>query len=197
MANILVKIEEETGEIRVRALTVAQNNLTEVLQDLEQTLSRHSKSPVEWVVTEPRTGNDKETVELTTQPAVVSEERTNTLRTSIGSVEGRLDMISLHGKPQFTIYSTLTDSAITCTFDKEEIFVDAREALGHRVNVSGLVLSNAKGEPLRVQVERLRKLCNSSDITDLDLQGRFPDFTGGLSSEDYIKQSRIKDRIRQ
>jgi hypothetical protein len=57
--------------------------------------------------------------------------------------------------------------------------------------VSGVVHSNAKGEPLRVDVERIDLLSREEELpSTADLAGSDPSFTGDMSTEEYIRSSR-------
>jgi hypothetical protein len=112
-------------------------------------------------------------------------------RHAIGSVEGKLEMVSVHGRPRFIVYSSLTHKAVTCQFDRERLLGAVKDALGKRVNVAGKVYSNGRGEPLRVLVERIRVLKDASELpTIAEIRGIDPDFTGGLSTEDYVRSLR-------
>lgn len=72
---------------------------------------------------------------------------------SIGSVEGRLETVSLHATPYFNVYSALTGRAVRCEFPIEDL-ERVREALGRRVSVFGVLLSSAEtGHKQSLQVE--------------------------------------------
>jgi len=111
---------------------------------------------------------------------------------SIGSVEGRLETISVHGrKPRFIVYHGLTRKAITCKFEGTEWLERAKDALGRRVNVLGEVHYNVKAEPLRVEPEELRVLRERDELpTTADISGSDRDFTRGLSTEEHLRRIR-------
>lgn len=112
-------------------------------------------------------------------------------RVSFGSVEGVLDRINIHKTPNCTIYSSLTKKAISCTFVRASHQKMVAEALGRRVSVNGRVHSNRRGDVLRIEMESLRILRDSPEIPDiLNFAGSEPDYSGGLSSEDYVGVSR-------
>lgn len=109
---------------------------------------------------------------------------------SLGSVEGRLDVISLHATHRFVVYDSATHKAITCTFASD--WLDrVKDALGHRVNVEGTVHWNAKGEPVRVESADLRIFRDESELPTIkEMAGRYPDITGGTTAEEHIRKLR-------
>jgi hypothetical protein len=105
-----------------------------------------------------------------------------------GSVMGTLGQINVQRKLTFNVYDGLTKRAVKCNFDDEQ-FETVREALRHRVIVSGTVERNESGEPLRVGEPELTVLPEESIPTSA-IHGLVPDMTGGLSSAEYIQQIR-------
>ena len=111
---------------------------------------------------------------------------------SIGSVEGRLETISVHRKPKFIIYHDRTRKAVTCRFDLDKWLEKVKEFLGQRVNVTGVIHSNSRGEPLRVELEHIRPLRENSSLpSTAELGGSDPDFTGPLTTEEFIRSIRV------
>jgi hypothetical protein len=109
---------------------------------------------------------------------------------SIGSVEGRLEMVSIHHRPRFTVYHSRTNKAVRCDFAHEDLGT-ITAALGRRVVVSGVVHSNAKGEPLRVDVERIALVGREEEPpSTASLAGSDPSFTGDVSTKEYIRSIR-------
>lgn len=110
---------------------------------------------------------------------------------ALGSVEGAIETISIHGKPKFIIYQRRTRKAVTCQFDREKWFDKVRNIMGQRVIVSGMVHYNPKGEPLRVQLENIRQMRGKDELPTIqEISGSDPDFTGDLTTEEYIKRLR-------
>ena len=112
---------------------------------------------------------------------------------SLGSAEGTLETISIHGSPRFTIYHSRTKKAIRCDIPTTEskLLGRAKEALGRRVYASGRLERNARGEPIRIKAEHLRILRERDELpTSAELGGKYPDFTGGLTSEEYVRRMR-------
>jgi hypothetical protein len=132
------------------------------------------------------------TVEVSARASANIDQFIRVQQRSIGSVEGRLETISVHGrKPKFIVYHGLTHKAITCKFQGTEWLERAKDALGHRVNVLGEVHYNIKAEPLRVEPEELRILKERDELpTTAEISGSDRDFTGDLSTEEYLRRVR-------
>ncbi len=133
----------------------------------------------------------KRTVELTgdAYPSLAQMVKPN--RTSIGSVEGALETVSIHGRPRFVVYHARTGKAVQCRFADRETLETAKAVMGRRVNVQGRLTSNVKSEPLSLWVKRLRVLREDSELPDIqDLSGSDPDFTGGMPAEQYVRSMR-------
>ena len=112
-------------------------------------------------------------------------------RVTIGSVEGKLELVSIHkGDRKFNVYHSITGKAVRCdlplTLEKEVI-----AALGQQVIVSGKVHRNLNGDPVKVAVERLRIRPENHQMPALnDLMGSIPDLTGNLSTDEFIRMIR-------
>ena len=110
--------------------------------------------------------------------------------TSVGSIEKRLEMISVHRKPRFVVYHDPTNKAVSCAFP-EQWLEDVKNALGRRVNVAGVVHWNYKGEPTRIEGEDLRVLDSATALPSIaELAGSMPDLTGELTTDEYIRRIR-------
>jgi hypothetical protein len=109
---------------------------------------------------------------------------------ALGSVEGTLETISIHGQTRFVVYHALTRKAVTCRFHGDEDLTAVLHAIGERVIASGRVQFNQRGEPMRVTTEDLRVLDATAFPTVAELAGHDPDFTDGLDSTDYVRSLR-------
>ena len=131
------------------------------------------------------------TVELTARATVNARQLIRPRQKSVGSIEGRIETISLHRGSRFVVYHSVTKKAVTCTFKDENLLSIAKDALGRRVNVSGIIRSNSKGEPLRVDSDNIRVLKSRIDIPSVDdLFGIDPLFTGDMTSDAYVRSMR-------
>jgi hypothetical protein len=109
---------------------------------------------------------------------------------AIGSVIGRLEVVSLHEGYRFMVYDDVTKRAVRCTFPPEDLD-EIKSALGARVRVAGIIHRNAKGQPLRVDQPRLTVLPTEGDLPTTDeYVGVDPDFTGDLSTDEYVRRLR-------
>lgn len=108
---------------------------------------------------------------------------------TIGSVEGTLDTVSLHRSPRIFVYHSITRKAVRCKFPME-MLEDVRRALGRRVIVSGIVQYNRQGEPIRVDMDSLRVMGAEDLPSTQDLSGSDEAFTGAMSTAEYIRSIR-------
>jgi nitrogen regulatory protein PII-like uncharacterized protein len=127
----------------------------------------------------------------------VSEQAARTLsellpaqRAEEGAVEGALETISVHKKKKLVIYDSLTGKGVTCLINKDDLFDIAAASLGKKVIVAGKVFYNVKDEPLRIQVRSIRVLGTKRLPTVAELTGSDPEFTGSLTTDEYIRSVR-------
>ncbi len=113
---------------------------------------------------------------------------------SRGSAEGTLETVSIHRGSRFMIYHSRTKNAIRSDIPPDSKLLDqAKEALGSRVLVAGLVHTNARGEPIRISAETLRILSEAPALPSIaSLGGKYPDLTGDLTTEEYVRS--LRDR---
>ena len=129
---------------------------------------------------------------LSPKAAVHIDELLPTKYSALGSIEGRMEMISLHKIPKFVVYHARTQRAVACKFDKAQLNM-IKDILGTRVNVYGTIFYNTKGEPLRVEdIVDIRLLKEKHELATIkELHGIDPDYTGGLDSVEYLKRVRL------
>ena len=134
----------------------------------------------------------QQTIEISGRASANIDQLIRVQQHSIGSVEGRLETISIHGRrPRFIVYDALTRKAITCKFHTEPWLDKVKDALGHRVNASGEVHYNIKGEPLRVELQGLRILREKHELpTTARLSGSAPHLTGDETTDEYLRRVR-------
>ena len=78
---------------------------------------------------------------------------------------------------------------MTCHISTKQID-EVKEALGHKVMVSGKLTINVKSEPLRMDVDYIRIIGNRHLPLASELTGSDPDFTGSLNTDEYIRSIR-------
>lgn len=138
--------------------------------------------------------DDQRSVSVTESGAKTLQDLLPPRREEKGSVEGTLETISIHGSKKLIIYESLSRKGVTCILRKEESLDLAKEALGKKIVVSGEILFNIKDEPVRVMIENLRDLrilgLGKKFPTAAQLTGSDPNFTGDLSTDEYIERIR-------
>lgn len=80
-----------------------------------------------------------------------------------GSIEGVLVSISVAGKRTLGIRSSIEGKVVRCYFD-DELFDTAKEALGRRVYVFGLIRQRVHGPKINIQVSELRILPSPDEM---------------------------------
>ncbi len=80
---------------------------------------------------------------------------------SLGSIEGRLEMLSIRKGFKCHIYDVLTDRRINCTYDSE-MFEAIRDALGERVSAYGIISYADEGRPMSLKLQNLRVLARDN-----------------------------------
>jgi hypothetical protein len=136
--------------------------------------------------------DEHRSVEVTEKAANTLQELLPPRREEEGSVEGTLETVSVHGDKKFIVYDSLTKKGVTCIISRDDLLERAKGVLGSKVAVSGIVHFNIKDEPVRITaVSDLRvfghgkRLPRASELTGSD-----PDFTGDLSTDEYIESIR-------
>ena len=132
----------------------------------------------------------QKTAEITSRAGTNAAQLTAPKHRSLGSVTGRLEMISVHRGNRFSVYDALTRRAVGCGF-KEDMLELVKDALGRRVLASGIVQYNFKGEAIRVQLESLEMLPREDELPSPEtIRGMAPDFTGDLKTEEFLRRVR-------
>lgn len=136
--------------------------------------------------------DDGRSVEVTEKAANTLQELLPPRREEDGSVEGTLETVSVHGDKKFIVYDSLTKKGVTCIISRDDLLEKAMGALGSKVAVSGIVHFNIKDEPIRISaVSSLRVFGHGKRLPKAsELTGSDPDFTGDLSTDEYIESIR-------
>lgn len=161
------------------------DNCLRLLQKAAKALKRNGADALE--VADPVSGNSAEF-------GIGIEKTASQLRgasyKSQGSVEGTLEMISIHKPPRFNIYHAISLRAVRCSLP-DELRETVVEALGRRVVASGLVSYNYKDELTSVKLEELKVIPMEDELPSIDeFIGSDPDFTGDMSTGEYIRSIR-------
>ncbi|HUW65687.1 MAG TPA: hypothetical protein VMW83_13540 [Spirochaetia bacterium] len=107
-----------------------------------------------------------------------------------GSVEGSLEMISVHQGCQFNIYEYISGKRIQCHFKRDQFEV-IKTSLGCRVLVVGLIRYNHRGEVLMAKADDVSVLAGDVELPSIDkMAGSVPDISGGLTTSEHIRRLR-------
>jgi len=111
-------------------------------------------------------------------------------RRSLGSVIGRLDSISVHKRRLAGVWDSITGLRVEVTFTDNQV-QEIKNALGKRVEIFGLITRDFNDNPLKIKMRELEVLPDVGESPSMDsIYGMDPDFTGGRSSVDYVREMR-------
>ena len=110
----------------------------------------------------------------------------------VSTVEGTLEMVSIHRKPRLNLYERIHNAKVTCISDAETVKDVGRKYLGMRVVLTGKVDSDAFGVPLRIRFSEVEPRLSDDQYPGLDrLIGLDPDFP--FTAEEYGRHLRGED----
>ena len=110
--------------------------------------------------------------------------------TAVGSIEGTLEMVTIHGPGYFRVYDAIQGWGVACYF-QPDILQYVSNGIGHRVTVNGTVRSDRAGKPLSMRVSSLETFPEESELpTPAQIRGIAHGMTEGLSAEDYLREIR-------
>lgn len=90
--------------------------------------------------------------------------------TALGTVEGRLESVSLHGTtPEFSLYTLLDDKRVRCFFGSRVALEDIRQGIGRRVGVYGTMKVRTDGAVTSITAESIEVLPDQSELRDYRL----------------------------
>lgn len=141
-------------------------------------------------VTSVTNGEPRQAIHLNKHLVANVDELINPLYSYHGSVEGRLEVISVHNQDSFWVYEDLSNRRVVCYCTRTELAEIDGQDLGRRVVVSGLVRTNKSGAALSVRVKSYRFLSYAPDLPTPD------DITGlmkGVSVKDHGEYLKDKD----
>jgi hypothetical protein len=109
--------------------------------------------------------------------------------TEFTSIDGELDLISVRGRPSFTIQEHGTGKRIRCVFPDDMMPV-VKDALGRRAVVEGIVRFREDGTPISINNITSLEVRPEPTRPIEELVGSIPNLTGGVSAVDYIRELR-------
>jgi hypothetical protein len=83
---------------------------------------------------------------------------------SIGTVEGRLQGLIIHGKTRFLLFDPLSDRQVICFISGAVEWQRVRDAIGKRVAATGRIQSRRSGEKVSMIVSRFVELPDDSEL---------------------------------
>lgn len=103
----------------------------------------------------------------------------------IGTVEGKLDVIDVHGEDTVRVWDFRSNEAVDCRVSPEQL-EQAKSCLGHRMGVRGRI-KYERGKPKEVvdvfsiyDLGEIANLPQIDDVAPLDL-------TGGVEPSEYLR----------
>ena len=103
------------------------------------------------------------------------DELIGTKSVALGSLEGRLEALTVHSSIAFSIYDSITNRRILCRCSRETLDA-AIEHFDRRVSVSGEIQFNARGEATSMEVDEVHPLGEGPLPQAKDIRGLFADY---------------------
>ena len=108
---------------------------------------------------------------------------------ALGSLEGRLEALTVHDAIAFSIYDSITNRRIMCRCNRETLDL-AMKHFEKRVSVSGEIRFNARGEATSMKVDEVRPLRTGPLPQAKDIRGLFSDYQ--IDGDEWSKFVREK-----
>lgn len=108
---------------------------------------------------------------------------------ALGSLIGRLGRSSAQNGAAFCLHDRRTGWTTPVTFDAKHLHTLAG-ALGETVIASGELWRDVQGKPQRIKLAKLEVVDQDRLPSVTEVSGIAPHFTGGLNSEEYVRQLR-------
>lgn len=107
----------------------------------------------------------------------------------LSSIEGRLELISMHGGLMAHIFNLRTGEKTSCNFDAS-LLSQAMKCFGKRVAAYGRVSYSREGKAVAIEARQIRAMKGRDDLPQFaDLEGI--DITEGVDPTEYI--GRLRD----
>ena len=108
---------------------------------------------------------------------------------AFGSLEGRLEALTVHGTIEFSIYDSITNRRIPCSCSRGTLDA-AMQHFEKRVSVSGEIRFNARGEVTSMKVDEVHPLGTGPLPQAKDIRGLFADHK--IDTDEWSKFVREK-----
>ncbi len=135
-------------------------------------------------------GQPQRSVEVTHRASVNARTAVQTRFSSLGSVVGTLDSISVHNRKRAGLWTARDGRRVEVTFEAEHLD-DVASLLGRQVEVWGRLSRNADDQVLAVQARRFIGLRRPGEGRRLiELRGIAPNLTSGEDVDHYLERLR-------
>lgn len=105
-----------------------------------------------------------------------------------GTIYGELGSICIRKGNEYRVWDEDSGRPVVCAFNTSEE-EDVKNLLRKRVAVTGMVQFNSHGWPISVQQIESRQRVEDEDLpTIAEMVGLVPNFTGGVSLEDFLEE---------
>ena len=144
---------------------------------------------VTGIVVEGYVNGSRNSTVLTQRVAANVDEIVGGQTTAYGSVEGLLEVISIHRGVHFDIYDTLTKRKVHCICDWE-LLSELKDQMGTRILVAGEIRYNNSGLPTSIKADSYKTLRLSEELP----QAR--DIEGLLADHNFVRSDQLRDYLR-
>ena len=117
------------------------------------------------------------------------DRRTVSASVALGSLEGRIEALTVHGAITFSIYDSTTNQLIPCECSRETLDA-AMQHFEKRVSVCGEIRFNARGEATSMKVDEVHPLGTGPLPQTKDILGLFADHK--IDTDEWSKFVRKK-----
>ena len=156
---------------------------------LTRTIVNRARRTVPVTVETP--GQEPVHIEAEPQQLLISGSRRQRreVATAWGSVDGRLDVISVRRRAYFVIFEHASSNQIRCTFPDDWMDI-VKDYLGTRVTVEGNLRYRPDGSVSALTQPTAINMVAEPKRSLAELRGTLPGISGELSSVDYVRQLR-------
>jgi hypothetical protein len=115
-----------------------------------------------------RVGDGHRAVRLTKALVAHVDQVTGDAPPRIGTVEGRLEAVNVHGRPTFSIWERSSGQRVECVAGESLTVEDMGAALGRRVAVRGRIRASKGGEKRRIDATELHVFPAEEELPSAD-----------------------------
>ncbi len=136
----------------------------------------------------PANGRPKRESVISESTMRIVQEMTGVQYQAFGAISGALDAITVHGKSEFRIWDEVSGKVVRCKYS-DDLEPRIVRMLRKTVTVSGMISSNAVGNPISVEVEDLHEKPVDHQLPSIrQMAGLIKDYTGGRRLKDFLSE---------